>query len=114
MIDDHYRGRGCPSRDRRSSGRYLIFAFDWPNTIKSTTFTHGQIAEETGHAATQPDARARLAPPQRPRRRVLLVQQDRGRATHHQKGRAPSFFFFTHSCLSVSADLARRCFHFHF
>lgn len=65
-----------------------------------TTFTHGQIAEETGHAATQPDARARLAPPQRPRRRVLLVQQDRGRATHHQKGRAPSFFFsLIHVCL---------------
>jgi putative methionine-R-sulfoxide reductase with GAF domain len=42
VIDDHYRGRGRPSRDRRSSGRYLISAFDWHNTIKSTTFTMGK------------------------------------------------------------------------
>jgi hypothetical protein len=56
---------------------------------------HGQISKETGHAATQPDARSRLAPSKRPRRRILLVQQDRGRASLHQKGRALFFFSFS-------------------
>jgi len=55
---------------------------------------HGQIAKETVHAAAQPHARARLAHPKRPRRGVLLVQQDRGRATYHKKGLTRFFLFY--------------------
>jgi len=58
------------------------------NQLRTVRTSHGKIPEKAIHAATQPHAGARLAPPQGPRRRVLHVQQGRGRAAHHKKGRA--------------------------
>lgn len=53
----------------------------------------GQIAKEAVNAAAQPHAHPRLAHPKRPRRGVILVQQDRGRAAHHKKGTNPVLLF---------------------
>jgi hypothetical protein len=77
----------------------FILSFRVRSDHRATAHTnHGQISEETINAAAQPHARTRFTPPKRPGCGLLLVQQGRGRATHHQNG-SSHFFCFLFSSL---------------